>query len=63
VDGDPAEEDVDLEGDLEAVDVDSFALTVVALGFNAPVFDSIPAATAPVSGNVGDELSSLPRSV
>jgi hypothetical protein len=48
VDDDPAEEDDDLEVDLEAVDVVSFALAVVSLGFNALASDSILAATAPV---------------
>ena len=47
VDDDPAEEDDDLEVDLEAVDVVSFALAVVSLGFNALASDSILAATVP----------------
>ena len=47
VDDDPAEED-DLEVDLEAVDVVSFASAVVSFGFNALASDSILAATAPV---------------
>ena len=38
---DPAEEDDDFEVDLEAVDVVSFALTVVSLGANALASDSI----------------------
>jgi len=44
---DPAEEDVDFEVDLDAVDVVSFALVVVSLGFKALVSDSILAAMAP----------------
>ena len=48
MDDDPAEENDDLEVDLEAVDVVCFALAVVSLGFNALVFDSILVATAPV---------------
>jgi hypothetical protein len=48
VDDDPAEEDVDFEVELEAVDFVSFALAVVSLGFNALASDSILAATAPV---------------
>ena len=48
VDDDPAEEDVDFEVDLDAVDVVSFALVVVSLGFNALVSDSILVAMAPV---------------
>ena len=48
MDDDPADEDVDFEVELEAVDVVSFALAVVSLGFNALVFDSILVATAPV---------------
>ena len=39
--------------DLEAVDDFSFALAVVPLGFKALVFDSILAATAPVTVGVG----------
>jgi hypothetical protein len=34
---------------VEAVDVVSFALAVVSLGFNSLVSDSMPAATAPVT--------------
>jgi len=49
VDDDPAEEDDDLEVELEAVDVLSSALAVVSVGPNAPVSDSILAATAPVT--------------
>ena len=45
---DPAEEDDDFEVDLEAVEVVSFALAVVSLGFNTLASDSILAATAPV---------------
>ena len=45
---DPAEEDDDFEVDLEAVEVVSFALAVVSLGFNALVSGSIAAATGPV---------------
>ena len=45
---DPAEEDVVFEVDLDAVDIVSFALAVVSLGFNALASDSILAATAPV---------------
>ena len=41
--------DIDFELDLEAVDVVSVALTVVSLGVNALVSDSILAATAPVT--------------
>ena len=48
MDSDPAEEDDDFEVDLETVDVVSFALAVVSLGFNALVSDSILMATAPV---------------
>jgi len=48
VDDDPAEEDDDFEVDLEAVDVVSFALSVVSLGFNTLASDSILEATAPV---------------
>ena len=48
VDNDPAEEDVDFEVELDAVDVVSVALAVVSLGSNALVPDSILAATAPV---------------
>ena len=44
----PAEKDDDFEVELDAVDVVSFALVVVSLGFNAAVSDSILAATAPV---------------
>ena len=46
VDDDPAEEDDDLEVDLEAVDVVCFASAVVSLGVNALASDSILAATA-----------------
>ena len=48
MDVDPAEEDDDFDVELEAVDVASFALAVVCLGFNALASDSILAATAPV---------------
>jgi hypothetical protein len=48
VDDDPAEEDDDLEVDLEAVDVVAFAWAGVSLGFNVLASDSILAATAPV---------------
>ena len=48
MDDDPAEEDDDLEVDLEAVDVVLFTWAVFSLGFNALAFDSILAATAPV---------------
>ena len=48
VDDDPAEEEDDLEVELEAVDVVSFVLAVVSLGFNALVSDSILVAMAPV---------------
>jgi hypothetical protein len=48
VDDDPAEEDDDLEEDLEAVVVSS-AFTVVSVGFNVLAPDSILAATAPVT--------------
>ena len=48
VDDDPAEEDDDFEVELEAVDVVSFVLAVVSLGFNALVSDSILVAMAPV---------------
>ena len=48
MDDDPAEKDDDFEVDLEAVDVVSFAVAVVSLGFNALASDSIVAATAPV---------------
>ena len=48
MDDDPAEEDVDLEVDLEAVEVVSFASAVASLGANALASDSILAATAPV---------------
>ena len=41
VDDDPAEEDDDLEVELEAVDVVSFVLAVVSLGVNALDSDSI----------------------
>ena len=44
---DPAEEDVDFEVDLDAVDVVSFALAVVSLGFKVLASDSILVATAP----------------
>jgi hypothetical protein len=43
---DPAEEDVDFEVELDAVDVVSLALAVVSLGFKALVSDSILAAMA-----------------
>ena len=46
MDDDPAEEDDDFEVDLEAVDVVSFALAVVSLGFNALVSDSMSVATS-----------------
>ena len=52
VEDDPAEDD-DFELDLEAVDVVSFALAVVSLGFNALVSGSIAAATAPVTRGFG----------
>ena len=48
MDDDPADEDVDFEVDLEAVDVVSCALAVFSLGFKALVSDSILAAMAPV---------------
>jgi hypothetical protein len=48
VDDDPAEEDDDLEVDLESVDVVAFAWAGVSLGFNVLASDSILAATAPV---------------
>ena len=51
MDDDPAEEDVNFEVDLDAVDVVSFALVVVSLGFNALVSDSILVAVALHSGN------------
>ena len=44
MDDDPAEEDDDFKVDLEALDVVSFALAVVSLGFNALASDSILAA-------------------
>ena len=47
MDDDSAEEDA-FEVELEAVDVASFALAVVSLGFKALVSDSILAAMAPV---------------
>ena len=50
MDDDPAEEDDDLEVDLAAVDVVSFALAVVSLGANALASDSILATKAPVPG-------------
>ena len=53
-DDDPAEEVDDFEVDLEAVDIVSFALTVVSLGFNALVSGSILAATSPVMRGFGD---------
>ena len=43
---DPAEKDDNFEVDLEAVDVVSFALAVVSLGFNALVSDSMSVATS-----------------
>ena len=46
MDDDPAEEDVDFEVELDAVDVVSLALAVVSLGFKALVSDSILAAMA-----------------
>ena len=48
MDDDPAEEEDDLEVELEAVDVVSFVLEVGSLGFNALVSDSILVAMAPV---------------
>ena len=56
MDDDPAAEDDGLEVDLEAVDVVSFALVVVSVGFNTLVSNSILAATAPVMcvPDVGD---------
>ena len=48
MDDDPAEEDDDLEEDLETVDVVCFASAVVSLGVNALASDSILAAKAPV---------------
>ena len=59
VDDDPAEEDDDLEVDLAAVDVVSFALAVVSLGANALASDSILAATAPVTWAFVDDLFCL----
>jgi hypothetical protein len=41
VDDDPAEEEDDLEVELEAVDVVSFVLAVVSLGFNELELESI----------------------
>jgi len=49
VDDDPAEEDDNFEVDLDAVDIVSFALAVVSLGFKVLASDSILVATAPVS--------------
>jgi hypothetical protein len=46
VEDDPAEKDDNFEVDLEAVDVVSFALAVVSLGFNALVSDSMSVATS-----------------
>ena len=54
---DPAEEDDDFELELDAVDVVSFALAVVSLGFNALVSDSILMATALVMRGRGDDFS------
>ena len=53
MDDDPAEEGVDFEVDLEAVDVVSVAFAVVSLDFNAVASDSILAGTAPVMRDVG----------
>ena len=53
MDDDPADEDVDFEVELEAVDVVSFALGRVSLGFNALVSGSILAATAPITRGFG----------
>ena len=47
MDDDPAGEDEDFEVELEAVDVDFFAMAVVSFDFNALVSGSILAATAP----------------
>ena len=54
VDDDPAEEDDDFEVDLDAVDIVSFALAVVSLGFKVLASDSILVATAPVMRGVID---------
>ena len=65
MDDDPAEEVDDLEVDLEAVDVVSFASAVVSFGFNALASDSILAATAPeiqVCGSKSFFFFCLPRS-
>ena len=45
-DDDPAEEEDDFEVELDAVDVVSFALAVVSLGFKPLASDSIVAAMA-----------------
>ena len=52
VDDDPAEEDDDVEVELEAVDVVSCALAVVSVGFKALLSKSISVATAPGSCEV-----------
>ena len=49
MDDNPPAKDNDFEVDLEAVDVVSFALPIVSLGFNALVSGSILTATAPVA--------------
>jgi hypothetical protein len=46
VEDDSAEKDDDFEVDLEAVDVVSFALPFVSMGFKALLFESIPVAKA-----------------
>ena len=53
LDDDPAEEDNDLEVELDLVDVVPFAMAVVSVSFNTLVSDSILVATAPVLRNVG----------
>ena len=63
VDDDPAdEEDDDFEVELEAVDVVSFALGRVSLGFNALVSGSILAATAPITRGFGHVTVGLSKS-
>jgi len=62
VDDDPADEDVDFEVELEAVDVVSFALGRVSLGFNALVSGSILAATAPITRGFGHVTVGLSKS-
>ena len=60
VEDDPAEDD-DFELDLEAVDVVSFALAVVSLGFNALVSDSMSVATSlGMSFTDGQQIKSQP---